>query len=155
MSKTGAKSTERKMEYVEITQAEEMPVLSAKEKAELIQSLKDAQERIARGEGIDLGPGGIGRWLRERPERARAERSSNSVASKSTPLRALRQMEYVQFTQAEEMPALSKTGKAKLIRSIEEAMAEADRGECVEFKEGEFARWADERMAFHRGKLRG
>jgi hypothetical protein len=54
MSKTAAKSTERKMEYVEITQAEEMPVLSAKEKAELIASIKEAEAQIDRGECLSF-----------------------------------------------------------------------------------------------------
>jgi hypothetical protein len=66
MSKTAAKSTERKMEYVEITQAEEMPVLSAKEKAELLQSLKDAEARLARGEYVEFKGGEFGQWVRER-----------------------------------------------------------------------------------------
>jgi hypothetical protein len=66
MSKPAPKSTERKMEYVQITQAEEMPVLSEVEKAELLQSLKDAEARIDRGEYVEFKPGEFGKWMRER-----------------------------------------------------------------------------------------
>ncbi len=74
MTKVAAKSTERKMEYVEITQAEEMPVLSAEEKAELLQSLKDAQARIAKGEYVAFKPGEFSRWVDERMREHRARR---------------------------------------------------------------------------------
>jgi hypothetical protein len=74
MSKTAAKSPERKMEYVEITQAEEMPVLSAKEHADLIQSLKEAETRLARGEGIMFKPGEFGTWMRARLKEYRSNR---------------------------------------------------------------------------------
>ncbi len=74
MTKATAKSTERKMEYVEITQAEEMPVLSADEKAELLQSLKDAEARLANGEGIMFKPGEFGQWMRERMKEHRSNR---------------------------------------------------------------------------------
>jgi hypothetical protein len=74
MSKTAAKSTERKMEYVQITQAEEMPVLSDAEKAELLQSLKDAEARLANGEGIMFKPGEFGKWMRERMKEYRSNR---------------------------------------------------------------------------------
>ncbi len=74
MSKTAAKSAERKMEYVEITQAEEMPVLSAGENAELLQSLKDAEARLANGEGIVFKPGEFGLWMRERMKEYRSNR---------------------------------------------------------------------------------
>jgi hypothetical protein len=74
MSKTAAKSTERKMEYVEITQSEEMPVLSPKENAELIQSLKAAQARIAKGEGIVFKPGEFGQWMRAQMKEHRSNR---------------------------------------------------------------------------------
>ena len=63
MTKPAPKSTERRMEYVEITQAEEMPVLSDEEKAELIASLKEAEAEIDRGEGVRLAPDEIGPWL--------------------------------------------------------------------------------------------
>lgn len=74
MSKTATKSSERKMEYVEITQAEEMPVLSSKETAELLQSLKDAEARLANGEGIVFKPGEFGQWMRERMKEFRGKR---------------------------------------------------------------------------------
>jgi hypothetical protein len=74
MSKPASKPTERRMEYVEITQAEEMPVLSAEEKAELIASLVRARGEASRGEGISLRPEEIGPWLRAGLERARQRR---------------------------------------------------------------------------------
>jgi hypothetical protein len=65
MSKTAAKSTERKMEYVQITQAEEMPVLSAEEKAELIASIKEAEAQIERGESLRFESGeAFGDWIK-------------------------------------------------------------------------------------------
>jgi len=54
MSKPEPKSTERRMEYVEITQAEEMPVLSAEEKAALIASIEEAEAQIARGDCLSF-----------------------------------------------------------------------------------------------------
>ena len=75
MSKTAAKSGERTMEYVEITQAEEMPVLSPEEKAELIASIKESEAQIARGDFIELSPEEIGPWLRAGLEKARQRRS--------------------------------------------------------------------------------
>jgi hypothetical protein len=67
MSKTVVKPAERQMEYVEITQAEEMPVLSSQEKAELIASLEEAQAQIARGECLTFEqPGDFGKWMKER-----------------------------------------------------------------------------------------
>jgi hypothetical protein len=74
MTKSVAKSTERKMEYVEITQAEEMPVLSPEEKADLIQSLKDAEARLSKGEGTTFKPGEFGKWMRERMKEHRSNR---------------------------------------------------------------------------------
>ncbi len=77
MSKTAAKSAERKMEYVEITQAEEMPVLSPKEKAEFMRSLVEAEAQIARGEGISFKkPGDFGKWMKERLAFHRANRNA-------------------------------------------------------------------------------
>jgi hypothetical protein len=77
MTKTAAKSTERKMEYVQITQAEEMPVLSPEEKAEFIRSLEEAQAQIDRGEGIVFKkPGDFGKWMKEQLAFYRANRSA-------------------------------------------------------------------------------
>jgi hypothetical protein len=77
MSKTAAKSSERKMEYVDITQAEEMPVLSAEEKAEFIRSLEEAQSQIDRGEGIVFRkPGDFRKWMKERLAFYRANRGA-------------------------------------------------------------------------------
>jgi hypothetical protein len=65
-----------------------------------------------------------------------------------------RRMEYVQITQAEEMPVLSGDEKAELLQSLKDAEAAIDRGEYVEFKPGEFSKWMSERLAFHRSQLR-
>jgi hypothetical protein len=74
MSKPAATSTEREMEYVEITQAEEMPVLSAGEKAELIASIERSRAEFASGDYIELKPDEIGPWLRAGLEKARQTR---------------------------------------------------------------------------------
>jgi hypothetical protein len=74
MNKPVPGSTERAMEYVEITQAEEMPVLSDAERADLLQSLKDAEARLDRGEGIVFQPGAFGSWMRERIKELRSSR---------------------------------------------------------------------------------
>jgi hypothetical protein len=74
MSKTPARSSEREMEYVQITLAEEMPVLSAEEKAELIASIEEAQAGARRGEGLLLKSEEIGPWLRAGLEQARQRR---------------------------------------------------------------------------------
>jgi hypothetical protein len=77
MTKTAAKSTERKMEYVEITQAEEMPVLSEADKAEFIRSLEEAGAQIDRGEGIVFKrPGDFRKWMNERIAFHRANRGA-------------------------------------------------------------------------------
>jgi hypothetical protein len=69
-----AKSTERQMKYVDITQSEEMPVLSTYEKAELIRSLEDSQVLITRGEGKTFKPGEFGKWMRDQMLEIRAGR---------------------------------------------------------------------------------
>jgi hypothetical protein len=80
MGKTGAKSSERKMEYVEITQAEEMPVLSAAEKAELIQSLKDAEAEIENGDCLKFAPGEFGDWIKQQFDEAIARNHGSKAA---------------------------------------------------------------------------
>jgi hypothetical protein len=74
MAKPVAKFTERQMEYVDITQPEEMPVFSTDEKAEFIRSLEDAQLRIARGEGKTFKPGEFGKWVHDQMRELRAGR---------------------------------------------------------------------------------
>jgi hypothetical protein len=74
MNKRAAGSTEREMEYVEITQAEEMPVLSDAERAALIASIEEASAAALRGEGLLLKPDEIGPWLRAGLEQARMRR---------------------------------------------------------------------------------
>lgn len=74
MSKSATKSSDRPMEYVEITQAEEMPVLSAEEKAELLASIERSRAQITQGQGTLLKPDEIGPWLRAGLERARQRR---------------------------------------------------------------------------------
>jgi hypothetical protein len=71
MSKPASKPTERRMEYVEITQAEEMPVLSAEEKAELIASIKEAEAQIERGECSHFASGEeLGDWIKKQFDEA-------------------------------------------------------------------------------------
>jgi hypothetical protein len=71
MTKPAPKSTERQMEYVEITQAEEMPVLSEEEKAELIASLKEAEAQIERGECLHFASGEeFGDWIKQQFDEA-------------------------------------------------------------------------------------
>jgi hypothetical protein len=74
MAKSLATSANRKMEYVEITQAEEMPVLSDTEHTDLIKSLEDAELRLEAGEGITFKPGEFGDWMRERMKEHRSNR---------------------------------------------------------------------------------
>lgn len=70
MTKPAPKSTERRMEYVEITQAEEMPVLSDEEKAELIASLHEGLAQIERGECLTFAPGEFGEWIKRQFDEA-------------------------------------------------------------------------------------
>ena len=54
-----AMKTERKVRrttMVPVTTMEELPVLSEKERAELLNSLKQAEARIKGGQGIDYDP---------------------------------------------------------------------------------------------------
>jgi hypothetical protein len=74
MAKPSAKPMNRRMEYVDITQAEEMPVLSDTEHADLIQSLEDAELRLEAGEGITFKSGEFGDWMRERMKAHRSNR---------------------------------------------------------------------------------
>jgi hypothetical protein len=62
------------MEYVQITQAEEMPVLSPDEKTELLLSLHKARAQVASGEGVRLKQEEIGPWLRAGLDKARQKR---------------------------------------------------------------------------------
>ncbi len=71
MSKPVSKSTERRMEFVEIVQAEEMPVLTAEENAELLASLETARQQVRSGECLTLAAEEIGPWLRAGLEKAR------------------------------------------------------------------------------------
>src|SRR5436853_6978651 len=53
MPKTAAKDRGRRTTMVPVTTMEELPVLSAKEPAELRASLEQAERRIKAGQGID------------------------------------------------------------------------------------------------------
>jgi hypothetical protein len=67
MAKTASNPADRKMEHVDITQSEEMPVLSSKEKSEFVRSLQDSQAQIERGECVRFKkPGDFGKWMSER-----------------------------------------------------------------------------------------
>ena len=77
MSKPATKSSDRPMQYVEITQAEEMPVLSAEEKAEFMRSLEEAEAEIARGDCVVFKkPGDFTKWMKERIAFHRASRGA-------------------------------------------------------------------------------
>jgi hypothetical protein len=52
-SKTVKKGKHRRTTMVPVTTMEEIPVLSEKERAELMTSLKEAEARIKAGRGID------------------------------------------------------------------------------------------------------
>jgi hypothetical protein len=68
MAKT---STPRKTTFMPVTTMEEVPVLSDEEKAELLESLKQAQSEIAAGDYDEFKPGEVGPWLRRQLEAAR------------------------------------------------------------------------------------
>ena len=55
-SDTTIKSKRRRTTMVPVTTMEEIPVLTGKERAELVASLKDAQARIKAGKGVDYDP---------------------------------------------------------------------------------------------------
>jgi hypothetical protein len=65
------------MAHVETTQADAMPVLSAKEKAEFLRSLEEAQAQIERGEGIVFEKrGDFTRWMEDCLAQHKASRSA-------------------------------------------------------------------------------
>lgn len=58
-SRTAAKPTKpkrRRTTQVPVTTMEEIPVLSAQERAELLDSLEKAQARVRAGKGVDYDP---------------------------------------------------------------------------------------------------
>ena len=55
-SKAAAKDKRRRTTMVPVTTMEEIPVLSARERAELLTSLKAAEGRIKAGKGVDYDP---------------------------------------------------------------------------------------------------
>jgi hypothetical protein len=55
-SKTAAKDKRRRTTMVPITTMEEIPVLTEKERANLLASLKQAQGRVKTGKAIDYDP---------------------------------------------------------------------------------------------------
>jgi hypothetical protein len=55
-NKTAAKDKRRRTTMVPVTTMEEIPVLSAKERGELLASLEAAEARIKSGEAIDYDP---------------------------------------------------------------------------------------------------
>jgi hypothetical protein len=56
ITKTDPKDGRRRTTTVPVTTMEEIPVLSEKERADLQQSLKDAEARIKVGQGVDYDP---------------------------------------------------------------------------------------------------
>jgi hypothetical protein len=55
-SKTAAKDKRRSTTMVPVTAMEEIPAISAKERAEVLASLKQAQARVKTGKAIDYDP---------------------------------------------------------------------------------------------------
>jgi hypothetical protein len=55
-SKITSKHRTRRTTMVPVTTMEEVPVLSEEERAELLRSLKQSEERIARGEAVEYDP---------------------------------------------------------------------------------------------------
>jgi len=55
-NKTAAKQKRRRTTTVPVTTMEEIPVLSEKERAELLNSLKQAEARVRFGKAIDYDP---------------------------------------------------------------------------------------------------
>ena len=51
-----AKNTRRRTTMVPVTTMEEIPVLSSKERADLLDSLKAAESRVKAGKAIDYDP---------------------------------------------------------------------------------------------------
>ena len=56
MPKTATKAKRRRTTMLPVTTMEELPVLSAKERAELRTALEQAEQRIKAGQGIDYDP---------------------------------------------------------------------------------------------------
>jgi hypothetical protein len=55
-SKAAAKDKRRRTTMVPVTTMEEIPVLSARERAELLASLEAAESRVKTGKAIDYDP---------------------------------------------------------------------------------------------------
>jgi hypothetical protein len=55
-AKTATKDKGRRTTVVPVTTMEEIPVLSDKERADLVKSLKDAQARVRAGKAVDHDP---------------------------------------------------------------------------------------------------
>jgi hypothetical protein len=55
-NKAAAKQKRRRTTMVPVTTMEEIPVLSEKERAELLDSLKQAEARVRSGKAIDYDP---------------------------------------------------------------------------------------------------
>lgn len=65
MGKTTTGKSARATTLMPVVTMEEVPVLSDEERAELLQSLKDAQADIAAGRFAELEPSEVEEWLRE------------------------------------------------------------------------------------------
>lgn len=55
-TRSAAKDKRRRTTWVPVTTMEEIPVLSEKERAELLRSLKEAEAQIKAGKGIEFDP---------------------------------------------------------------------------------------------------
>ena len=74
MTKTAAQPEQRRTEMIPMLTMVEVPVLSETEKADMIASLKEAEDDIRAGRGVRLKAGEIAGWLSERFKLAKAKR---------------------------------------------------------------------------------
>jgi hypothetical protein len=64
-TKNAAKDQRRRTTMVPVTTMEEIPVLSERERAELLASLKQAEKRVKAGKAVDYDPKAFKRRLIE------------------------------------------------------------------------------------------
>ena len=62
-AKAVRKQSRRRTTVVPVTTMEEMPVLTADERAEFLKSLEDAQASIRAGQGVEYEPEKLKTWL--------------------------------------------------------------------------------------------
>lgn len=74
MSKIDPQPAKRRTEIIPVLTMVEVPVMSEAEKAEMIASLREAEEDIRAGRSISLKTGEVGSWLSERFAMAKAKK---------------------------------------------------------------------------------